>query len=290
MPNAQRRDKHEEPFNAWVRNHPLLGSGAHTVTSPSPRVDQAQYPTLGPRDRFGAVLFIEKEGFLPLFEEVKLAERFDLAIMSTKGVSNIASRQLVDDLCCQHNIPLLVLHDFDPDGFKILGSLQLSNDRFQFSGTFDVIDLGLRLKDVQEQGLESESHCRSRTLDLRRYGVTDEEIEFLQSERVELNAFGSEELVAWLESKLEEHGVRKVIPGEDTPAGAFQRAVEVVQIEKSITAAAHKARVTAAAVEIPVDLSQEIEARLKDDPELSWDDAIADIVSEEFQEADDDSA
>ena len=34
------------------------------------------------------MLFIEKEGFLPLFEAVHLAERYDLAIMSTKGMSN----------------------------------------------------------------------------------------------------------------------------------------------------------------------------------------------------------
>ena len=32
------------------------------------------------------ILFIEKEGFMPLFEAVQLAERFDLAIMSTKGM------------------------------------------------------------------------------------------------------------------------------------------------------------------------------------------------------------
>ena len=39
--------------------------------------------THGPIGCFGAVLFIEKEGFLPLFEKVQLAERYDLAIMST---------------------------------------------------------------------------------------------------------------------------------------------------------------------------------------------------------------
>ena len=50
------------------------------------------YPTLGPEHRFSAILFIEKEGFMPLFEAVNLKERFDIAIMSTKGMSVIASR------------------------------------------------------------------------------------------------------------------------------------------------------------------------------------------------------
>src|SRR5262245_46719445 len=69
------------------------------------------FPTFGPKNRFSAILFIEKEGFLPLFEEVNLAKRYDIAIMSTKGMSVTASRLLIDRLCGRHHIPLLVLHD-----------------------------------------------------------------------------------------------------------------------------------------------------------------------------------
>jgi hypothetical protein len=56
------------------------------------------WATCGPDDRFGAVLFVEKEGFMPLFRVVELAEHYDLAIMSTKGLSTTAARQLVDHL------------------------------------------------------------------------------------------------------------------------------------------------------------------------------------------------
>ena len=48
------------------------------------------YPTVGPKHRYRNVLFIEKEGFDELFEAVQLAERYDLAIMSTKGMSVVA--------------------------------------------------------------------------------------------------------------------------------------------------------------------------------------------------------
>jgi hypothetical protein len=58
----------------------------------------AAIKTCGPEARFGAALFIEKEGFFPLFEEVKLAERYDIAIMSTKGMSNTAARELIDEM------------------------------------------------------------------------------------------------------------------------------------------------------------------------------------------------
>ena len=79
--------------------------------------------THGPQGRFGAVLFIEKEGFIPLFESVALAKRYDLAIMSTKGQSVVAARRLVDKMCGNEQVPLLVLHDFDKAGFSILGRL-----------------------------------------------------------------------------------------------------------------------------------------------------------------------
>ena len=64
--------------------------------------DASSFPTCGPKNRYSAILFIEKEGFMPLFEEVNLAERYDIAIMSTKGLSVTASRLLVDHLCSAH--------------------------------------------------------------------------------------------------------------------------------------------------------------------------------------------
>lgn len=56
------------------------------------------YSTRGPTNRISAMLFIEKEGFNELFKAVKLAERYDLAIMSSKGQSVVAARALVDEL------------------------------------------------------------------------------------------------------------------------------------------------------------------------------------------------
>lgn len=73
--------------------------GSHCVDDPEMERFDTAYPTCGPSNRFSAVLFIEKEGFNILFKEVKLAERYDLAIMSTKGQSVVAARRLVDELC-----------------------------------------------------------------------------------------------------------------------------------------------------------------------------------------------
>ena len=40
------------------------------------------YPTHGPLNRYQTILFVEKEGFMPLLEDARIAERFDVGIMS----------------------------------------------------------------------------------------------------------------------------------------------------------------------------------------------------------------
>ena len=137
-----------------VRNY-LGDVASHSVEEPSFDIREKRYPTLGPKHRYGAIMFIEKEGFMPLFEAVHLAERYDLAIMSTKGMSVTASRELIDTLCHRHSIPLLVFHDFDKSGFSIAGTLKRSTRRYSFGGGIQVIDAGMRLGDID--GLPSEA-------------------------------------------------------------------------------------------------------------------------------------
>jgi DNA topoisomerase VI subunit A len=230
--------------------------------------------------RFGAVLFIEKEGFLPLLERVKLAERFDLAIMSTKGMSNIASRKLIDSVCGEFQIPLLVLHDFDTAGFTILGTLSNSTARYEYQNQIRVIDLGLRLEDVYACNLESEACSSKRNMEttLHQYGATDEEIGFLNSERVELNAFPSADFVAWIESKLKKHGIKKILPEVTVMTEAYRRAVESMYLEEVIEDAEEDAACRAAKVPIPKGLDKRIRAMLKNDPSLAWDAAISKIA------------
>ena len=50
--------------------------------SPRQNFDEAAKATHGPAGNISAVLFIEKEGFGPLFKAVNLADRYDLMIIS----------------------------------------------------------------------------------------------------------------------------------------------------------------------------------------------------------------
>jgi hypothetical protein len=248
------------------------------------------YPTAGPANRFSAILFLEKEGFGPLLEKVKLAERYDIAIMSTKGLSVTAARHLVDELCAEYEVPLLIARDFDKAGFSIAGTLQNDTRRYAFANDFEVVDLGLRLDDVERWGLESETVAYGKTdpsRNLLENGATADEVAFLldgyshqgsgyHGRRVELNAFTSDKLVQWLEAKLDEHGIEKVVPDDETLAAAYRRACEVAKIQKAIDRIA-KAKDTA---EVPEDLAQTIRERLAEDPSEPWDQVLAEIAAE----------
>ncbi len=111
-------------------------------------------------------------------------------------------------------------------------------------------------------------------------GATKEEIEFLLSQRVELNAFASDELVAFIERKLDALGIEKVIPDEQTLKQACARARAKALINEQIEAIVEKASEDAAQMTEVSDLADRVRALLEDDPSLSWDAAIARIVEE----------
>jgi Topoisomerase 6 subunit A/Spo11, Toprim domain len=236
--------------------------------------------TSGPSGRYGALLFCEKEGFNELFRAVQLGERYDLAIMSTKGVSVTAARHLVDQICARCQIPLFVLHDFDKSGFTILRTLRCDTRQYAFANKIEVIDLGLRLAAVEKHGLESESvqyreSAQSICVSLAESYATEK---FLLHNRVELNAFTSDELVAWIEGKLEEHGVRKVIPDQQMLAEAYRRQRQSAYLKQHFGELLERSRQHIASLDLFPDLQEQVQL-LQEQPALSWDAAVAEIVN-----------
>lgn len=160
--------------------------------------------TFGASNRYSAVLFLEKEGFNELLQSAGILEKYDLAIMSTKGVPNKAACDLIEKLD-EQGVKIFALHDFDLSGLLIMRTLRkgvrLAN------GTENVIELGLRYEDIE--GLQSEHVTYNRTKNPRYYlrafcNATKEEAEFLVAgsrgnswygQRVELNAFTSDQFI-----------------------------------------------------------------------------------------------
>ena len=175
--------------------------------------------TRGPSGRYGAVLFVEKEGFNELFEAVRLAERYDLAIMSTKGMSVTAARRLVDEICARYSHPAVRPARLRQSGFTILRTLQRDTRRYAFANEIEVIDLGLRLADVRGVGpRDARRFTTARSVESVRDGLRKRRRDRggdqvpAASHRVELNAFTSDDLIEWITAKLERTRCREGDP------------------------------------------------------------------------------
>jgi hypothetical protein len=245
--------------------------------------EEPQFPTYGPENRYKTILFVEKEGFDPLLRAAQIAERFDIAIMSTKGMSVTAARRLIDKLSQRGVEKILVLHDFDVSGFTICGTLATDSRRYRFSNKFTIVDIGLQLADVEALDLQSEPVSVSgswakRVHTLQKHGATDQEIAFLRTQRVELNAMTSRQFVAHLEAKLTEHGVSKVIPEEKVLEGHARYLLEVLIANQELEKILPEVRKQAAAQKLPADLRKLVAKEFEKMPAWPWDRVVVDLV------------
>jgi hypothetical protein len=163
--------------------------------------------------------------------------------------------------------------------------------------------------DAEPVGLAQDKDPR---IKLREYGAQSNEIEFLvrgkegygkfahwNGQRVELNAMTSRQFIEWLERKLEEHGVEKVVPEMDLLGEVWQQTWKVPhrpsaydkfadprkeQVEKlraqiaEMQAEIDKAfEKTYTPPETPPDLQEQVKKYLRLEPALPWDAAVAQI-------------
>lgn len=241
--------------------------------------------TARPENCYASVLFIEKEGFLPLLESAEIAERYDLAIMSTKGMGSTAARKLMERL---KGVRFLVLHDFDKSGFSIVGTLQRDTRRYQFENPPEVVDLGLRLADIEGMGLEGEPvtlRGENPEENLGENGATPEEIAYLtgkgpyRPQRVELNAMTSPQFIEFIEAKLKKHGVAKIVPPHAVLAIGYHRSVYECLREEALKKLEGELRKRADAITAPKTLDKQVRAKLKQFPSWRWTAAVSDIAA-----------
>jgi hypothetical protein len=238
----------------------------------------ASVETYGPHGNFGAVLYIEKEGFMSLFERVNLAKRYDIAIMSSKGMSVTAARELADGICGVYRIPLLVLHDFDSAGIVIKDTLEHGTRRYRYRGAPTVIDLGLHYDDIG--GFVAEPN-NSNISDqrLREAGLDEAAVDFLRTERVELNAMTSRQFVNFVEAKLKQHQIRKVIPDRETLSDTYKMFVASDRLRETFDNMKDRLEADSeVAVSVPDDLESMVREQLDGRPEITWHRAVWSIV------------
>ncbi len=203
------------------------------------------------------------------------------------GLVSAVGRLVVEKLS-NEGVTILVVHDFDKAGISIVHTLRSDTRRYQFRKTPRVIDLGLRLEDVQEMNLQSETVDYNGKVDprinLKQSGATDAECAFLvrhrypwSGERVELNAMTAPQFVAFLERKLDQYGVKKVIPDDKTLAAAYEHASRLAIIQTAIDRATQEIGDSAAP---PADLAEQLR-RMVDGTDLPWDEALWELVRQQ---------
>jgi DNA topoisomerase VI subunit B len=257
--------------------------GLHAPKFNAPDVRGASITTRGPHGGYGALLYIEKEGFLDILNAVQLAQRYDIGIMSCKGTSVTAARRLADRICHEHNIPLFVLHDFDKAGLTILGTLRSDTRRYKYDNDISVTDLGLRLEDVERLGLQDRAeavfdkgNAEKRAANMRKHGASEDEIRFLLHRRVELNALSSDRFVQFIEGKLAEHGVTKIVPTNDELERAYKLFANGRRIEAIVRDTMHN--VSNTDLPIPSNLRFQVQEYLMQNPSCRWDEAVEQVA------------
>ncbi|MDD2495292.1 MAG: hypothetical protein PHE29_08875, partial [Tissierellia bacterium] len=173
-----------------------------------------------PEWTFNKILYCEKEGFFPILKDAKFPERFDCALLSSKGYASRAVKDLFDLLGeTEEEILFFCIHDSDAAGTMIYETLQEATITRR-ARKVKVIDLGLNPWEAIDMELEIESvESKSRKgvakyVRVRYYsGYDDVDYDnWLQENRIELNAMTTPQFLEWIEEKIAKYDNGKVIP------------------------------------------------------------------------------
>ena len=247
----------------------------------------ASVDVIGPSGNISAVLFCEKEGFGPLFKAVNLANRYDLMIVSTKGVSVTAARRLIDTVCGDHDLPLFVLHDFDVAGFLILGTLAARHPalpvfkrrRSGRSRASACRHRGPRARAGRRDEDQPGHPARPARRERRRRGRRSTSC---INERVELNAMASDALIEMIETQAQGLRPRKGGPGRRTLLAETYRAFHrSQQLRERFEEMEEEFDEEADDIEIPRGLKKRVRAVLAKHDDLRWDDAVQVVLDEQ---------
>jgi hypothetical protein len=241
---------------------------------------------------FNKLVYIEKEGFSEALKGERWAERHDCALLSSKGFTTRAARDLVD-LLAEHDEPVTIfcVHDADAFGTMIYQTFQ-EETKARGARKVRVINLGLEPWEALAMGLEVETvPAGERRKPVANYVAQCDESEgdwadWLQTNRVELNAMTTPEFIAWLDGKMAAYN--KLIPPADVlEAELDKRIKEKVRAditERILREAGLDDQVAAAvaAIEKPgaVVLAEGIRNLFQQEPDREWRDHIESIARE----------
>jgi hypothetical protein len=182
---------------------------------------------------FNKLLYVEKRGQVPLLEAAKIAERYDMALVTEAGFATVAARTLLSAGAEGQKYQVFCLHDADYPGYSILRTLREATARMP-EHSMEVHDIGLTVGQVIAMGKTPETYERTSKIpkqllpllnEVEREWFVGEYIgkrgkkDAYNSKRFELDDLTAPETIQHIETRLEELGVEpKVIPPEDVLA------------------------------------------------------------------------
>jgi hypothetical protein len=247
---------------------------------------------------FNKLVYIEKEGFSEALKEERWAERHDCALLSSKGFTTRAARDLVD-LLAEHDEPVTIfcVHDADAPGTMIYETFQ-GETKARGARKIKIVNLGLEPWEALAMGLEVEmveaGDRRKPVADyVTAYPCEEEEgnwANWLQTKRVELNAMSTPEFIAWLDSKMAAYD--KLIPPADVLVAEWNdritAKVRVAITERILREAGLESQVATAIAAIekpsPAALAEGVRRLFQQEPDREWRDQIEAIARERVGE------
>ncbi|MBW7572485.1 hypothetical protein [Caproiciproducens faecalis] len=179
---------------------------------------------------FNKVLYIEKEGLFEILKDVRFPERYDCALLTSKGYASRAIKDLLDLLGeTDEELEVYCIHDCDAAGTMIYQTL-VEETQARGKRKVNIIDFGLNPKEATEmmlpvENVEKKGAASASSLDR-------ESKHWLETNRVELNAMTSPQFVTWIEEKFNQYACSKIVPQEDVLRGELKNKLTFQAKEK----------------------------------------------------------
>jgi hypothetical protein len=247
-----------------------------------------------PEYYYDKVLYVEKHGIALSLVDAGVGQRYDMAIVASRGYGTEAERRLMQHFE-EAEYETYILHDCDVDGYGIVANLREGNERLR-DVSVDVVDLGTSLADALafDPPLIGEEATRQKAIPAATIAqIATEECELFtgcqrnakvwEYTRYELNEIPSEERVPFVERKLRDAGVGKKVIPPDGYLGEAASEMVADDFESEVRMAIHEVVGTDAIVEAllpdfadrydvedPQELRSYIRAEFAKRPRSSW--------------------
>jgi hypothetical protein len=170
-----------------------------------------------PEHTFDKVLLVEKQTERTKFEADRIAEKYDMAIVYSRGYATQALQQLLKS-AEDGDYQIFTWHDADVDGYNIARNLRAETENIP-GITLEIIDIGLTVEEALRIGCDSEPFEDDDELPgALRATLTDLELEYFGEHQIrfEINGIDPDDRIGYVEEQLKKHGVRpKYVPPAD---------------------------------------------------------------------------